>query len=61
VSTENWHEERDRLTKLIEGIEAGTITYVDQKGLRSLQATNVVNVEALKKRLAELNTRLGAN
>ena len=61
MSTENWHEERDRLTKLIEGIEAGTITYVDQKGLRSLQATNVVNVEALKKRLAELNTRLGAN
>ena len=61
MSTENWHEERDRLTKLIEGIEAGTITYVDQKGLRSLQATNVVNVEALKNRLAELNTRLGAN
>lgn len=59
MSTENWHEERDRLAKLIEGVEAGTITHVDERDLRQLQATNVDNVEALKSRLAELNARLG--
>ena len=57
--TENWHEERDRLVRLLAAIESGDITHVDQKNLRQLQATTPGNVEALKARLAELNARLG--
>jgi len=59
VSSENWHEERDRLVQLIEGIESGTITHIDEKDLRELQATNPENVALLKERLAKLNARLG--
>jgi hypothetical protein len=59
VSAENWHEERDRLVLLIEGIEAGKITHIDEADLRQLQATNPENVALLKVRLAELNDRLG--
>ena len=59
VSSENWHEERDRLLKLIRGIEAGTITHVDEEDLRQLQATNPENIAALKARLADLDARLG--
>jgi hypothetical protein len=59
VSTENWAEERDRLVRLLAGIESGTITHVDEEDLRQLQATNPQNIAALKERLAELNSRLG--
>lgn len=59
MSAENWHEERDRLVRLLKGIEAGTITHIDEKDLRELQATNAENIELLRKRLAELNARLG--
>jgi hypothetical protein len=59
VSTENWHEERDRLVQLLKGIESGEVTHVDQRQLRELQATNRKNVAALEARLAELNARLG--
>ena len=59
VVTENWHEERDRLIKLLEGIESGKITHIDEKGLRQLQATNPENVAMLRERLAKLNDRLG--
>lgn len=59
MSAENWHEERDRLVQLLKGIEAGTITHIDEKDLRELQATNAENIELLRKRLAELNARLG--
>ena len=59
VSAENWHEERDRLVQLLEGIESGKITHIDQDHLRQLQATSPKNVEALKVRLAKLNARLG--
>lgn len=59
VSSENWHEERERLLKLIRGIEAGTITHVDEEDLRQLQATNPENIAALKARLADLDARLG--
>ena len=55
MSTENWTEERDRLVKLLEGIEAGKITHVDEDDLRQLQATSA----ALRARLAELKSRLG--
>jgi hypothetical protein len=59
VSTENWAEERERLVRLLEGIEAGKVTHVDQDGLHQLRATNEQNVAALRARLAELNARLG--
>jgi hypothetical protein len=58
VSTENWTEERERLLHLLEGIEAGRITHVDEEDLRQLQATNGDNVAALRARLAKLNARL---
>jgi hypothetical protein len=61
VSTENWTDERERLVKLLEGISSGKITHVDQDDLRQLQATNQENIAALRARLAELNSRLGAN
>lgn len=59
MSSESWHEERERLVRLLEAIGSGQVTHVDQDGLRQLQATNPENVVALKERLAELNSRLG--
>jgi hypothetical protein len=59
VSAENWHEERDRLVQLLDGIESGNITHIDEKDLRQLQATNPENVALLKERLAKLNASLG--
>jgi hypothetical protein len=61
VSAENWHEERDRLVQLLEGIESGEITHIDEEDLRQLQATNSENVALLKERLERLNARLGDN
>ena len=59
VSAENWSQERERLVRLLEAVEAGTVTHIDQKDLRQLQAANSDNVAAIKARLAELNKRLG--
>lgn len=59
--SENWHEERDRLVKLLAAIESGEITHVDQNNMRELQTINPVNVSALKARLNELNVRLGTD
>lgn len=61
MSAENWHEERDRLVQLLEGIELGEITHIDEEDLRQLQATNSENVALLKERLERLNARLGDN
>jgi hypothetical protein len=58
VSAENWHEERDRLVQLLEGIESGSITHIDEADLRELQATSPENIAVLKRRLAQLNARL---
>ena len=58
MSTENWAEERDRIVKLLEAIEAGTVTHIDEDELRQLQATTEDNVAALRARLAQLNRRL---
>lgn len=58
--SENWHEERDRLVKLLAAIKSGEVTHVDQKNMRELQSTNPVNVAALEARLSELNARLGS-
>jgi hypothetical protein len=59
VSAENWHEERERLVQLLQGIESGRITHVDEADLRQLQATNPDIIAELKERLAKLNARLG--
>ena len=59
MSSENWHEERDRLVRLLEGIESGRITHIDEDDLRELQSTSPKNISVLKKRLALLNARLG--
>lgn len=61
MNTENWAEERERLVRLLEGIESGKITHIDEEDLRQLQATNPRNIAALKERLADLNSRLGLN
>ena len=59
VSAENWHEERDRLSLLLQGIESGAVTHIHEEDLRQLQATNPENIAVLKERLAQLNARLG--
>jgi hypothetical protein len=59
VSTENWTEERERLVRLLEAIDAGNITHVDEEGLDQLRPTNEKNLQELRARLTELNTRLG--
>ena len=59
MSAENWHEERDRLVRLLAAIESGEITHIDEKDLRELQATTPQNVEALRSLLAKLKARLG--
>jgi hypothetical protein len=59
VSAENWHEERDRLVQLLQAIETGKVTHIDEEGLRQLQATNPENIAELRERLAKLNARLG--
>ena len=59
MSAETWHEERDRLVRLLAEIESGEITHIDEKDLRELQATTPQNVEALRSLLAKLKARLG--
>ena len=61
MAAENWHEERDRLVKLLAGVEAGTITHIDAENQRELQLANPVNIQALASRLAQLDARLGAD
>ena len=59
MSAENWHEERDRLIELLQAIESGDVTHIDEENLRQLQPTNPENIALLKERLAKLNARLG--
>ena len=59
MSAENWHEERDRLKRLLKAIETGKVSHIDEDDLRELQAINPENIAALKKRLVDLNARLG--
>lgn len=59
MSVENWHEERDRLVRLLKAIKSGKVSHVDEVDLRQLQATNPENIAALEDRLATLNARLG--
>jgi len=57
--SENWHEERDRLVKLLKAIESGKISHVDENGFCLIETTNPENIEWIKERIAELNRRLG--
>jgi hypothetical protein len=59
IVSENWREERDRLVRLLAAIESGEITHIDEADQRQLQAASPENIELLKKRLKELNDRLG--
>ena len=59
MSTENWHEERDRLVELLRGIQCGRVTHVDEEDRRELRSTSPESVAVLKGRLAQLNARLG--
>jgi len=59
VSAENWHEERDRLIELLEAIESGKVTHIDEEDMRQLQPTNPENIALLKERLSKPNARLG--
>lgn len=56
--SENWHEERTRLTALLKSIKDGKITHFDNPTTRELQPANPKNVAALEKRLVALNFRL---
>jgi len=56
--SENWHEERDRLVKLLAAIRSGDVTHIDQSNMQELQAANPINVAALEARLKQLNARL---
>ena len=58
VSAENWHEERDRLLRLLQAIESGGITHIDEDGLRELQPADAENIARLRARLAKLSARL---
>ena len=59
MSTETWHQERNRIVQLLQAIETGSVTHIDEDGMRQLQATTADNVSSLKQRLAKLNARLG--
>lgn len=61
MSAENWHQERDRLVRLLKAIKSGKITHIDEVDLRELQAANPENIAALEERLARLNARLGVS
>ena len=56
--SENWHEERDRIVKLLAAVRSGNVTHIDQRNMRELQATNPVNVASREARLKQLNERL---
>ena len=57
--SENWREERDRLIGLIQSIESGETTHLDDSTKRELQAATPDSLALLKERLATLNSRLG--
>jgi hypothetical protein len=59
VSAENWHEERNRIVELLEAIESGKVTHIDEENLRQLAPINPKNIGLLSERLAQLNARLG--
>ena len=57
--SENWHEERDRLVKLLKGMESGKVTHIHEDELAQLQLAGPKNIAAVKDRLAQLDARIG--
>jgi len=57
---ENWHEERSRIAKLLEAVQAGEVTHIDEDDQRQLCLANPENVRLLRDRLKELDRRLGS-
>ena len=51
MSAENWHEERNRIVELLEAIESGKVTHIDEENLRQLAPTNPKNIALLRKGL----------
>jgi hypothetical protein len=37
IVAQNWHEERNRIVELLEAIESGQVTHLDQEELGQLQ------------------------
>ena len=51
MSAENWHEERDRLIELLQAIESGKVTHVNEEDLRQgvaqrFNGKQAANIEA---------------
>lgn len=59
MSAENWHDERDRLVKLLKALEAGSVTHVDRAGQSELHRAGTGDIARLRARLATLNARVG--
>lgn len=59
MTSENWHQERDRLVQLLHAIESGSVIDIGEADLRQLRATSAQDIALLKARLAQLNARLG--
>lgn len=59
MGVENWHEERDRLVRLLKAIESGQVTHVDEEDQRQLQAINPESVAAIRARIGTLSARIG--
>lgn len=61
MSVETWHDERDRLVRLLEAIKSGEVTHIDEDDQRQLKPTSAENVAALMERIAKLSARLGVS
>ena len=59
MSTENWHEERDRLLRLLQSMESGKVGPVSVSNRGQFRTMPAEDIPLLKKRLAQLNERLG--
>ena len=59
--SENWHEERDRIFRLLADLHSGKITHLNEDQGRKLPGeTTSVTANRLQRRLAELDSRIGA-
>jgi hypothetical protein len=58
VSTENWHEERERLVVQLERLKSGQSTHFDRTGQLRYETTDQA-VDRITARLAKLDARLG--
>ena len=57
MTGEIWHVERDRIVLLLNGLDSGVVTHVDQENLRQLAAVSPRNLALLRERLANRQDR----